>query len=105
MKIILGPTGAIGELPLITKSDYRYQFEFRNEDGTPKDFPEGSELYYLVGAEEDRWDFVTEGSLAAIHTESTRADLIKDESPFWLLFVNGQENDVLFYGNVKRYEP
>ncbi|MEV0247982.1 hypothetical protein AB0H76_15420 [Nocardia sp. NPDC050712] len=113
MTVVLGMTSAKGELPLVTGSDYQYVFHWTDPDtGEAADFPDGAELYYLIGAMSNpspaQWDFVIDGDTATIKKESTVADVVAHRTPFRLLFkedTTPTTETVLVYGLVRRVEP
>lgn len=98
-------------LYLTAGSDFTWQYHFTESDGvTPKEFPIGAEVYYLIGTLESsvKWPYVIEGDLARIKIESEVSDLVEDGTPYRLFFKEATtpttESPVLI-GNVKRREP
>lgn len=105
MAVVLGPTGEYGELPLVAGSDYRYQFEYRDDTGQEQPFPDGAELYYEIGTgtNQTRWDYIINTNLAVIVVESEITRTVPSATPFKLILVQGEVDTTLVYGIVKRY--
>ncbi|MCZ9634743.1 LtfC-like domain-containing protein [Rhodococcus sp. BH5] len=99
--------------PLIfpTGGDFQWVYHYTEPDGTtPKDFPLGSELYYLIGGETDfvKYPFVIEADAAHIKIESEVADLIPDKRGYRLIFkedTTPTAETVILFGAVERVEP
>ncbi|WP_152473099.1 DUF7264 domain-containing protein, partial [Rhodococcus rhodnii] len=74
----------MGNLNLPTVGDFTISYEFA--DGSM--FPDGAELYILIGRAggiQTRWDFVIDSATASLKVESEEVLSIKPEEPFWLM--------------------
>lgn len=107
---VLGITLDSDQMVLTRGRDFKWNFQYLDDDDQPTDFPDG-ELYFEfpdVRDEDDepvRWDFVVSGDLASIKVESAVADAMPARKKWHLVFLPAGEaagGDPLAIGTVVR---
>ena len=106
-----GSKVTVEPLLVATGGDYLWGYHYTDEKGAPLDYPEGAELYYLLGekGKSVKYPYTIEGDYASIKVESEVCDLWEHGTPYRLLFqeqtIPNSTEQVVLMGQVSREEP
>lgn len=91
-------------VPLITGSDYLYEWTLLDEDGNEQDWPPGTHLYIdFTNDAGTSWEATVTGATATWNVDKATAASIDNLTEAKLRYVNGTTDLVYFIGSAVRY--